>query len=142
MSEEPTTPDLVELTRHAIESAGDRDLDAALSVYGPDSVWDMSLLGMGVFEGPDAIRGFLADWIGVYEEFEIEIKQVLDIGGGVILSVHYLRGRPRGSTGQIDQRYATINEWADGRMARVTSYNDIDEARGCRRTPRRGAGGG
>jgi len=129
MPDESTTPDLVELTRRAIEAAGDRDLDDGLRAYGRDSVWDMSRLGMGVFEGPEAIRGFLADWIGAYEEYEIALEEIHDLGNGVILAVLVHRGRPAGSTGQIDQRYATINEWADGRMARVTSYNDIDEAR-------------
>jgi hypothetical protein len=39
MPEEVTIPDLVELNRRAIESAARRDLDEAMSVYGPDSVY-------------------------------------------------------------------------------------------------------
>jgi hypothetical protein len=38
MPDESTTPDLVELTRRAIEAAGRRDFDAAMSFYTGDSV--------------------------------------------------------------------------------------------------------
>jgi hypothetical protein len=36
MPEEVTSPDLVELSRRAVESAARRDFDEAMSVYVPD----------------------------------------------------------------------------------------------------------
>jgi hypothetical protein len=53
-SEESTTPDL--LNRRAIESAARRDWDAAMTPYGPDSVWDASPLGIGTYRGVATIR--------------------------------------------------------------------------------------
>ena len=38
MSEESTTPDLVELARHPFEAANRSDLDAVMSFYAPDAV--------------------------------------------------------------------------------------------------------
>jgi len=34
-----------------------------------------------------AIRGFLEDWLGAYEEYEIEAEEILDLGNGVVLFV-------------------------------------------------------
>src|SRR5437764_15330166 len=59
MSEESTTPDLVELLRRADEAAERRDWDAVMSIFAPDAVWDQ--FGMHVLDGRAAIRGYLDD---------------------------------------------------------------------------------
>jgi ketosteroid isomerase-like protein len=79
MSEESTTPDLVERQKRLTEAANRRDLDAMMAFYAPDAVYDMSPLGMGVFEGQAAARGFIEDWWGSYEEYEFEAKETLDL---------------------------------------------------------------
>jgi ketosteroid isomerase-like protein len=129
MSEESTTPDLIELNRRAVESAACRDFDAAMSVYGPDSVWDVSPIGLGTYQGVTVIRGTIEDWIGAYEEFEIEIEENVDLGNGVTLAVVNQSGRLVGSSGHIQLRYASVTEWTGGLIGRVTHYTDIDEAR-------------
>jgi hypothetical protein len=87
MPDESTTPDLAELTRRAIEAAGRRDFDAAMSFYTGDSVW------MGTFRGVDLIRRDREQWMKPYEHFEIEIHEIRDMGCGVILSVQNMAGR-------------------------------------------------
>ena len=82
MSEESTTPDLVELTRRAYESFSRRDLDAVMRYYDHDSVLDLSPVGLGRYEGQAAIRGLFEDWIGAYEEFEMEPGEILDVDSG------------------------------------------------------------
>src|SRR6266567_4534582 len=62
MSQESTTPDLVELVGRQLEAVNRRDLDAVMSFCPPDGVYDVSPSGLGVFERPVAIRGFLKDW--------------------------------------------------------------------------------
>jgi ketosteroid isomerase-like protein len=129
MPEESTSPDPVELVRGSIDSFARRDLDATMSVYGPDSVWDTSPAGMGTFEGLAAIRGFFEDWIAAYEEFEIDAEEILDLGNGVTFAVFNQRGRPVGSSGELRVRSASVAVWAEGLVVRVTNYPDIDEAR-------------
>ena len=58
MSEEATTPGLVELVGALFDAGNRRDLDAAMSIFAPDAVWE-SLDGLGVFAGATAVRGFL-----------------------------------------------------------------------------------
>jgi hypothetical protein len=38
-------------------------------------------------------------------------------------------GQPVGSTPRAEIRYASVTEWANNSIVRVTSYTDIDEAR-------------
>jgi uncharacterized protein (TIGR02246 family) len=129
VSEESTTPDLVELTRDALEAFASGDFDATLNLFGPDGVWDMSPLGMGTFEGRAAIRRLWEDWFGAYEEYESEVEECRDLGGGVVLAVVHQDARPTGSSGRVRQRPVFVSEWVDGVTSRTTVYYDIDEAR-------------
>jgi hypothetical protein len=38
-------------------------------------------------------------------------------------------GRPVGSSGEVQLRYGTVSVWEDGKIARITNYTGIDEAR-------------
>ena len=129
MAEESTTPDLVELVRRSVQAASDRDLDWVLTHYAPDAVWDMSPLGMGTFEGVEAIRGFMEDWLGAYEEYAMEAEEIVDLGNGVSFAVILQKGRLVGSSGEVRLTYASTGVWVNGVMTRVTNYGDIDEAR-------------
>ena len=108
MPEESTTPDLVELTRRWFEAANRRDVDAAASFYAPDAVHD---------------------FVGAYDEFGVEAEQILDLGNGVTLAVVDQKGRPRGSSGEVQMRYAAVAIWVEGMIERFTTSTNIDEAR-------------
>ena len=130
MSEESTTTDLVELTRRQFETGSRRDLDAVLSFYAPDTVWEAVSLGTS-FEAVAAIRGFLEDWLGAYEEFEMEPEEILDLGSGVVFVVTRLTGRPVGSRGSaLMRRRPLVFIWVEGLVARVTAPSSgIDKGR-------------
>lgn len=127
-SEKSATPDLVELARRFLEAASRGDLDAMLSFFAPDAVWD-TLGGLGTFEGHGAIRAFWEDWYSTYEEFEIGPEEILDLGNGVTFVVLVQRGRPVGSSGEVRHLNASVATWMDGTIVRVTFYSDIGEGR-------------
>jgi ketosteroid isomerase-like protein len=126
--EESTTPGLVEPVRMALEATNLGDLDAVMSFYAPDAVWEVIGLG-AVLEGTTAIRGFLVDWMGAYDEFAIDIEEIVDLGNGVALTVLVQRGRPVGSTAHVRYRLAQLSTWVDGVVVKITGYSDVDEAR-------------
>ena len=129
MPEESKTPDLVELTRRSYESLRRRDLDALMRDYDQDSVFDMSPVGLGSYEGRASIRSFFEDFIAPYEEWEIEPEEILYLGNGVVFAVVLQKGRPASGPGDIQMHHANVLIWVNGVIARVMHYNDIDQAR-------------
>jgi ketosteroid isomerase-like protein len=129
MPEESTTPDLVELQKRLTAATNRGDVDAVVAFYAPDAVYDMSAVGMGIFEGHAGARGFIEDWWTSYEKSEFEAEETLDLGNGVGFRVLVQRGRPVGSSGEVQLRYGAVSVWEDGKIARITNYTDIDEAR-------------
>ena len=127
MSEESTTHDLVELMGRTFEAANRRDLDAVAGSFAEDAIFDGRAAG-ALFEGRAAIRRFLEDWFGAYEELEVGLEEVRDLGNGVVFAVVIQNGRPAGSAGHLRQREGWVFVWVRGLIARLTAY-DIDEAR-------------
>src|SRR6476660_918526 len=129
MSEESTTPDLIALTRHAYEAGSRRDFETVMSDYGPNSVWDMSPMGLVAYEGLAAIRRFMEEWLASYEEFVFVMEEALDLGHGVTFVALRQEARPVGSSGFVEMHYGVVSEWDGDVLMRVTNYPDIDEAR-------------
>jgi ketosteroid isomerase-like protein len=130
MSRESGEADLVERTRRSLEAGAFRDLDAGLKHFAPDAVWGVPQLG-GSFEGLAAIRGFVEDWLEAFEEFEIDLEEVLDLGNGVVFVVAREDALPVGGAGRVRLRelFAYVVLWVDGTIARVTAFGDVDEGR-------------
>jgi hypothetical protein len=123
-------PDPLEVARRLAEAYNRRDLDGIVSMYSEGAVWDMSELGVGVLRGRDAIRHFLEDWLGNYEEFEFAMEEVHDLGHGVAWTVVLPRGRPRGGSSFDEFRYGNcaVSE-DDGLIERMVFSTDIDAGR-------------
>jgi ketosteroid isomerase-like protein len=100
-----------------------------MNLFASDGVWDMSHGGAPVIEGRDAIRAFLEEWLGAYEEYEQEVEDLRDLGNGVTFAVFLQRGRPAGSNKWVEFRDARVFCWADGLLARVTAFLDVEEGR-------------
>jgi uncharacterized protein (TIGR02246 family) len=128
MTEECTTPDLTVLEQRVVEAVNARDIDAILSLFAPDAVFEISGT-FAVFEGRVAIRGFAEDWLGAYDEFEMDLEEIRLLGHGVTFVAWVQRGRPVGSTRWVQIRRASVGTWVDGLIQRSTNSTDIDEAR-------------
>jgi ketosteroid isomerase-like protein len=129
VNSEDGEPDLVELTRGTLQAANRRDWDALMSLHPPDSVWDASRFDLGIYEGPAEIRGLFESWVSAYDEWEIELGEVVNIGHGVVLVVSHQKARLAGSAAYLEGREALLFQWLDGKISRVTAYPGVDEAR-------------
>jgi hypothetical protein len=128
MSEEPTTPDLVERAQGYADAVNARDFDAAASFWAPHAVYT-GRSPVGALDGRAAIRGFLEEWFGAYEELDVEIDELRDLGHGVMFSAISQRGRLPGTTGWVEDRFIIVSAWVDGLIQRAATYSDPDEAR-------------
>jgi ketosteroid isomerase-like protein len=129
MPEESAIPDLVELVQRSVDAVNRRDFDQFADFFGSDSVWDLSPMGLGIYEGSSAVRAFVEDWNGSYEEFELVLEEVLDLSNEVVFAVVVQRARLTDSTAEVRMRYASVNSQAGAVFERITNYTDIDEAR-------------
>ena len=130
MPDESTTPDLVKAIRGMFE-AGDRRqaLDSVMSVLDPNVVMDLSRVGVGSFTGHAAVREFVADWWGSYEDFENKPEEIIDLDNGVVLSISHQIARPVGVSGQVERSDAYVFLFEAGAVVQWTAYPDIDEGR-------------
>ena len=129
VARQPSASDL-ERTRASFVTAAARDVDGLMGMFRASSVWDVSRWGLGCHTGLTAIRRSLQDWMGVMDEYTVDLEELSDLGSGVILAVAVQRARPAGSRARLHLRYAPVFAWVDGWAERVTHYRDIDEARG------------
>jgi ketosteroid isomerase-like protein len=128
MSEESTTPDLVELMGGVVQAFNRSDVDGLMGFFAADAVFESPVLGNS-FEGVAAIRGFAEDWLGAFEEWAVEPEEIIDMGNGVVFVVYRQEGRPVGSSGLVKSLAVSVYEWADGAVVRARTYGDIDQAR-------------
>jgi ketosteroid isomerase-like protein len=129
MTQESTTPDVVECARSSFETINRGDFDAFMSFWGPDPVSYTSGRGLGTFEGRAAVRGFFEDWLSSYEEFEVVAEEIVDLGNGVTHAILRQGGRPIGSSGEVRVRFASVGLWVNGLVVQVTNYTDLHKAR-------------
>ncbi len=128
MAEESTAHDLIRLTREVIEAQG---TEATMRFFGPRSAYDLSHVGLGVFEGDAAIRRFLDEWGSAYDDEKDAPEEVIGLGNRVVYAVVRGEGRPAGSPDdvRVHARRGVVIAWRDALIERVTVYTDIDEAR-------------
>jgi hypothetical protein len=70
------------------------------------------------------------DLVELTRQFEIELREVLDLGQGVVFSVTHQTARLMGSEGSVRETYAATTEiGSEGLAARIVLALDIDEAR-------------
>jgi ketosteroid isomerase-like protein len=129
MQQQSLKTSALDLTRQSFEAADSGDFDRMIAFYGADSVFDMAPWGLGTYAGLAAIRGFFEDWIGAFDEFEMKVEEIVDLGNGLTFTVARQIARPAGSKNSLDLRHGAVAQWAAGVLVRVTNYPDIDEAR-------------
>jgi ketosteroid isomerase-like protein len=126
MSQESTTPDLVELVRKQLQALDRRDLDGVMSSVAEDTVFPGRFGDL--FEGRAAIRGLLEDWFRAWEDLDFELEEVSDLGGGIVFAVVIQDGRLVGGDGRLRQREGWVYRWMGGSIARLET-SEVDQAR-------------
>ena len=134
MPDEATTPDLEEAFRRALEAFNRGDIDAAVSIWAPDAVYDLAEGRFAVVEGDsvtgrDSIRKLWEGLSASFDAAEFNSEEFIDLGDGVTFGVVTMRGKPLGGSGFVAIRFGFVSSWRDGRVARARNYTDIDEAR-------------
>jgi len=130
MPGESRTPDPVQQVHEAFAAAGAEDLDGVTANLAPNAVWVMDEVGLGPFEGVDAIRAFLLEWWSLWEEHRHDVEEVVLLTEDVGFVVIREAGRVKSSGAVVEGRVGHVLESINGLVVRDTTYVDVDAARG------------
>jgi ketosteroid isomerase-like protein len=121
----------VEAVRSMFEAVQRGDVPAALAYIHPDVKVRPSLVGGlegTVYTGLDGYRQFLDDVDSMWEDFQVEIQEVRDLGDTVVVLGHtWGRGR-EGIV--VDDPGGWVFGMRDGKIHRFRSFNTWEEALG------------
>jgi len=100
-------------------------------ITAPEFVWDMSTFHgwpeRQTYEGPEGTREFLTDWVGAWEDWRLEVRELIDAGDDVVAILHQ-SGRSNTTGLEVDMDFAQVWTIEDGKQTRMRMYADPDEA--------------
>ena len=80
------------------------------------------------YEGPDAIAESMEDWPKQWEDFRMDLIEILDAGDEVAVSVTRHRGRGRESGIEMDFEVFYVHRGRDGKLARMEMFFKREQA--------------
>jgi uncharacterized protein len=124
-----TGTDATQTVVASYEALNEGDIDAAMDALAEDAEWHESevLPDTGVYQGRDAIRAFLTEFLASWDRFHQTVEEVRQVGDRVLVMIH-LEATGRGSAADVDARYAHLWTVSGGRGIRVNAFYDRDEA--------------
>ena len=120
----------VEIAKRVVDAFNRRDVEGFFKLAVPDFEWFPAMAGTvegGGYRGRDGIEKYLADIGEAWEEYRVFAEEFRDLDDRVVM-LGRIEGRGRGSHAWIDSPTGTIFDFRDGKMARVRTYLDHDEA--------------
>jgi ketosteroid isomerase-like protein len=98
----------------------------------PDFVWDMGTfrgwLDVPEYPGPDGFDEFFAKWTDPYEDWDMDVHELLDGGDGRVVAIVTQRGRLRGADSWVELRYGMVCSFAGGLVSRIEVFATPAEA--------------
>ncbi len=112
-------------------SVGNPGLYQLIRATTEDFVWDTTQ-----FEGwPDpreylgipGLTEFLRAWVEPYEDWRVEVEEIVDAGDRVVALLRQL-GRLRGSESEVEMRYGIVYSFRDRKISRAAPYATSKQA--------------
>jgi ketosteroid isomerase-like protein len=124
-------PQNIEIVRRFYDSFTRRDLESALACADPAIEFDWSASRSpfrDVYQGHDGMERFWAEQEEVFEEFRVEIEEVVELDPERLITVTTVRGRGRGSGVTTEARGAMLWRVRDGAIVSGKLFQEKAEA--------------
>jgi ketosteroid isomerase-like protein len=95
-------------------------------VVHPAFVWDTTMFGGLNPErcvGVDETNRWLARWIGTFNDWSVDVEEVID-GGDQVVAIVRQRGTAGHGGPEVEMRFAQVFTFRDGLVVRVEMYAD------------------
>jgi len=100
-------------------------------IIDPEFVWDMSTFRdwpeRQTYEGSDGAREFLADWVGAWDDWELNVEELHEAGDKVVAILRQ-RGRAKSTGLPVDMHFGQVWTIRDGKQLRMQMYASPEEA--------------
>jgi uncharacterized protein len=80
------------------------------------------------YRGHDGVAELYSEWIGSFEDFRVEVEEIMDDGRDSVIVMTRLRGRFRGSTDEVNLIEAHVWKLLDGKAVEIREYRTRAEA--------------
>ena len=121
----------VELVKRAFEHFQAKG-DFMEEITRPDFVWDMSMFHgwpeQQIYEDLEEARRFIREWSEPFDDWQIEVEAVHDVGDDRVLVIVRQRGRSRSTGLPVDMVLGQLFTLRDGKQTRMQMYSDPAEA--------------
>ncbi|MFN2617416.1 MAG: nuclear transport factor 2 family protein [Thermoleophilaceae bacterium] len=124
----------VEVVRRFIEALpraqSSGDWKPVLPELDPDvEIVDLDIsLDTGHYRGPDSARTWIGVWMESWESWSLEEVEVRPVGEDHAIGLFLVRARGKGSGIELARRDAMVCMLRAGKIARITYYNDQQQA--------------
>lgn len=122
--------DNVEIARSKAEGFATGDAEKALRDVSPDVVYDQSQNSPegGQFHGHEGLTRGLAEWVASWEDYSVEVVEVVAAGEDKVVVVILQRGRGKESGADLEWLSAYVDELRGGQVVRITPYPSKEAA--------------
>ena len=122
----------LEAFKRGLERGNRGDVEALLEVLDPEVAWHSALHALlggeaTVFRGHDGVREMLRDLYEAFDEFQIEISEIRDLGDRLV-AIGRTRARGETSGADVESPVGFVTEFKNGKAISVRGYLDPKEA--------------
>jgi ketosteroid isomerase-like protein len=120
----------VELTRSAFEAFERGDVEWMQRRCAPDVVivQPPEIPDAKTYRGAEAIAQMIDDWPKQWEEFRLEVTEIIDVSDDVLVSGTRHTGRGRTSGIELDFEVFYVGRLRDGKLARMEMFLSREQA--------------
>jgi ketosteroid isomerase-like protein len=120
----------VEVVRRTVSALAAGDWQDAFETWDPQIEWhfERDAVISGLRRGRDEVRAALSSFMTEWEDFAVEIEDLIAADDERVVMLVHLSGRGRGSGVPLDFREANIFTIRGGRIVNVEEYFDRAQA--------------
>ena len=120
----------VEIVRRMYDAWQGADYEAALAYFDPEVEWSEppDNPGARTWHGHEGVNGALVTWVGAWESFRHELRELIDCGDDRVLLAAWQTGRGKGSGVEISEENFSVYTVRDGKIVSQRMFRHRAEA--------------